>query len=225
VEVIEWVKVNPAAATVLLSGGIAISTGAYKVIKDIAAVFTGKKHLQGAPVQNHFHIRDSNIYLVNETKQELPFTKEQLEYLQSGLIDPDLDKMTAPLEDEKVNKFEMKSGKEPLAEANRSDRRYFSTSHRPIATTRDDVSLEGTLNSLTKDKKRGTFYTLSGKHIPYQFVGNDEKQLFDAFTHPGVVQARGKVSFDSSLEPTQIQITEIRPEQPRLGLSIPSAGS
>jgi hypothetical protein len=222
VDIVEWVKGNPAAATVLLSGGTGLVVGAYKVIKDIAAVFTGKKHLAGAPVHNHFHIRDSNIYLVNELKQELPFTKQQLEYLQSGLIDADLDKLTAPLEDENVNKFELKSGTKPLAEANRSDRQYFSTSPKPVTTTRDDVWLEGTLNSLTKDKKRGTFYTLSGKHIPYQFVGIDEKQLLDAFTYPGVVRARGKVGFDSGLEPTQIQIVEIRPAQG--GLNIPPAG-
>ncbi|HLJ88541.1 MAG TPA: hypothetical protein VKZ53_17100 [Candidatus Angelobacter sp.] len=41
------------------------------------------------------------------------------------MIDSDLDKMTAPLEDEKVDKFQLKSKNESLAEADRSNRSIF----------------------------------------------------------------------------------------------------
>jgi hypothetical protein len=216
IDIIEWVKANPAAGGVLVTGGGLVMGGAYKVLTDIAAVFTGKKHLKGASPEERVVFKNNNIYIINQTNQELQLTKQQFEYLQSGLIDSDLDKLTAPLSDDKVDKFEIKSGKKSLACANKSDRPYFSTSRKTLTKTQDDVWLEGTLNSLTKDKRRGMFYTLSGKHISYQFVGPDEKQLLDAFTHPGVVRAKGRVSFDANLEPTQIQISEIVIEQQRI---------
>lgn len=216
VNVIEWVKANPAPAAVLVSMASLATSGAYKVIKDIAKVFMAKKHLKGAPVENNYFIEGSTIYIINLEKDKLPITKEQLEYLRTGLLDSELDKITAPLEDQKVEKFELRSNKESLAQANRTDRRYFATTRKQVATTRDDVTLQGSLNSLTKDRKRGTFYTVAGKHIPYQYVGTDEKPLFDAFTHPGVVRARGKVGFDDNLEPIQIEISYIELEQPNM---------
>src|SRR5262249_3936350 len=142
IDIIEFVKANPAAAGVLLSLGTLAAKGAYKVIQDIAAVFKSKKHLKGKPVEGNIIFRDNNIYILNETRQEFKLTKEQLEYLRSGLIDPDLDKITAPLEDDKVDKFELKSNQESLAEANKSERPYFATTQKQIATTRDDVTLE-----------------------------------------------------------------------------------
>jgi hypothetical protein len=214
VDIIEWVKVNPAAAGVLVSAVSLGASGAYKIIKDMGRVFTAKKHLKGEPVENRYIFKNNNIYIFNETKQELHLTKEQFEYLRSGLIDPDLDKLTAPLEDDKVEKFQLKSKNESLAEANKNERPYFATTHKQVATTRDDVTLEGSLNSLTKDKRRGTFYTVGGKHIPYQFVGQNEQALLNAFTHPGVVRAKGKVGFDGDLEPTKIEISDIVLEQP-----------
>jgi hypothetical protein len=215
VDIIEFVKANPAASGVLVSGGSVLLGGAYKVIKDIAVVFTAKKELKGEPLKDsNIVIKGSQVYI--DQRSQLALTKEQLEYLRSALIDAEMDKMTAPLEDQKIEKFQLKNDQQPLAEASRKDRPYFASSRRAITTTRDDVTLEGSLNSLTKDKKRGTFYTLGGKHIPYQFLGSDEKQLLDAFTHPGIVKARGKVSFDGNLEPTQILIAEILLEQPRI---------
>jgi hypothetical protein len=208
-----------------LSFGTLAAKGAYKVVQDIAAVFKGKKHLKGKPVEGNYIFKNNNVFILNETKQEFQLTKEQLEYLRSGLIDSDLDKLTAPLEDDKVDKFQLKSRNESLAEANRNERPYFATPHKPVATTRDDVTLEGSLNSLTKDKKRGTLYTISGKHIPYQYVGQDEKALLDAFTHTGVVRAKGKVGFDGDLEPTQIQISEIVLEQPDIFAKGTESGS
>jgi len=217
VDIVEFTKAHPLAAGVLLKGGFDFAKGAYRVIKDITGVFKAKKHLEGKPFKDgNVVIKDSVIILLNETGAQLPITKEQLEYLRNALIDPDLDKMTAPLEDERIDKFEMKSGAESLAEASRKERPYFSTARKSITTTRDDVTLEGSLNSLTKDRRKGMFYTVSGKHIPYQFVGPDEQQLLDAFSHPGVVKARGKVSFDGNLEPIHMQIVAIFPEQPRI---------
>lgn len=214
VDIIEFVKTNPAASTVLLTFGTLAAKGAYKVIQDIAAVIKSKKHLKGKPVEGSIVFKDNNIYILNETKQEFQLTKEQLDYLRSGLIDSDVDKMTAPLEDVKVEKFQLKSKAESLVEADRTERPYFATAQNQVATTRDDVILEGSLNSLTKDKNRGTFYTVAGKHIPYQYVGQDEKALLSAFTHEGVVRAKGKVGFDGNLEPTKIEISEIVLEQP-----------
>jgi hypothetical protein len=76
--------------------------------------------------------------------------------------------------------------------------------------------MEGTLNSFSKDKNQGSFHTLDGRHIPYRFIGRERSELLKAFSHQGTVRAKAKVSFDSSLNPTRLEIHTIRVGQQSL---------
>jgi hypothetical protein len=137
-----------------------------------------------------------------------------LAYLDNGLLDSDVDKLTAPLENEKVDTFKLRKGEdEVLAEVERKERPYFVQEERAVTTTRDGIWLEGTLNSFAKDKNRGTFYTNTGKHIPYQFVGEDNQELLTAFAQNGSVRIHGKVSFDSDLTPIRVEISQVQSAQ------------
>jgi hypothetical protein len=51
VDVVEWVTKNPAASEVLVTAATALAGGAYIVLKDIAAVIRGKKHLAMAAAE------------------------------------------------------------------------------------------------------------------------------------------------------------------------------
>jgi hypothetical protein len=94
VDVIEWVTKNPAAAGVLLTAGSLATTGAYRIVKDIAGVIKGKKALEGQPVANVSYTFNDNRVMV----QGIELTPEQFGYLQSGELDPDLDRITRPLD-------------------------------------------------------------------------------------------------------------------------------
>jgi hypothetical protein len=72
-----------------------------------------------------------------------------------------------------------------------------------------DIWMEGTLNSLSKTGYRGTFHTVSGKHIPYHYVGQDPASLLNAFPYRGLVRVLCKVRFDSDANPTGIEIHQV----------------
>lgn len=214
VDVIEWVKTNPAAATVMVTGGSLLATGAYKVINDIAGVIRGKKALQGQSITNNSYVINDNRHIVIQGVQ---LTPEQWEYLQSGELDPDLDKLTRPLDEGRgADEFKLKTGDEELANVTREERKYFAHIEGDSTTTRDEVWLEGTLNSHSKTNNRGMFYTIGGKHIHYRYVGEDERPLLRAYAYSGVVKVLGKVKFDANLEPISIEIREIQLTQESL---------
>lgn len=207
VEVIEWTAKNPAAAGVLATVGMGIAGGAYKVIKDIAGVIRGKKALHGESITNNsYTFINSNIIL-----QGVELTKEQLEYLQSGELDPDLDRLTRPLDEGRpASEFALRSGKEELVKVTRDERAYFAQGDSSTTITRDDIWLEGTLNSHSKTSNRGMFYMITGKHIRYHYVGDDIQPLLRAYAHSGVVRALGRVTFDPNLEPISIEVRDIQ---------------
>ena len=209
VDVVEWATKNPATSGVLVTAATAIGGGAYIVLKDIAAVIRGKKHLAGAPIENHYTFNGPTVVLQNQSGEQLEFTKEQFEYLQSGILDPDLDKLTSPLEEGHVEEFKLTSGEEELAQVTAKERVYFIHIDRTVTVTKDDIWMEGTLNSHSKSNNRGTFHTLSGKHIPYRYVGDDVQPLLKGYAFDGAVRVRCKVTLDADMNPTGMEIYDV----------------
>jgi len=216
VDVVEWVTKNPVAAGVLLTGATTVGGGAYLVLKDIAGAIRGKKHLAGTPIQNNYTFHGPSVVLQNQSGVPLELSKEQFQYLQSGVLDPDLDKLTAPLEEGRVEEFKLTSGQEELANVSAKERIYFVHTDHTVTVTRDDVWMEGALNSHSKSNNRGTFYTMSGKHIPYRYVGDDIQPLLKGYAHDGVVRVRCKVTLDSDMNPTGMEVYDVQLGQTEL---------
>ena len=216
VDVVEWVTKNPVASGVLLTGTTGLVGGAYVVLKDIAGVIRGKKHLAGAPIENHYTFNGPSVVLQNQSGEPLELSKEQFQYLQSGVLDADLDRLTTPLEEGHVEEFTLTTGEEELANVTAKERIYFIHTERTVTMTRDDVWMEGTLNSHSKTNNRGTFYTLSGKHIPYRYLGDDVQPLLMGYAHNGVVRVRCKVTLDSDMNPTGMEVYDVQLGQAEL---------
>jgi hypothetical protein len=207
VDVIEWVTKNPAAAGVLVTGGSLAATGAYRIVKDIAAVIKGKKALEGQPITNNSYTFNDNRVIL----QGVELTPEQFGYLQSGELDTDLDRITRPLDKGRgADEFKLKAGDEELVTVDSKDRPYFSNTETNVTTTRDDVWLEGTLNSHSKRNNKGMFHTRDGRHIPYRYVADELQPLLRGYAYNGVVKVLGKVKFDANNEPISIEIREIQ---------------
>jgi hypothetical protein len=209
VDVVEWVTKNPAAAGVLVTGAGLLATGAYKVLTDLAGVIKGKKALQGQPITNNSYTFNDNRIIL----QGVALTPQQFDYLQSGELDPDLERMTRPLEQGRgVNEFQLKTGDKELVKVTAEERPYFSHSESTV-TTQQVASLEGTLNSHSKRNNRGMFYTVDGRRIPYRYVGDELQPLLRGYAYNGVVKVFGNVKLDVNAEPISIEIRDIQLEQ------------
>jgi len=213
VDVVEWITRNPAAAGVLATVGLSVTGGAYKILKDLAGVIMGKKALHGQPITNNGFIFNNSHITLNGVN----LTPRQLGYLQSGILDPDLDRMTRLLEQGRgVNEFKLKARNEELVRVSANERLYFTHSDASVTTTQDGVWLEGTLNSHSKRNNRGMFHMINGKRIPYRYVGDDIQPLLRAYAYNGVVKVFGKVKLDAEHAPVSIEIRDIQITQPVL---------
>jgi hypothetical protein len=220
--IMEWAHANPAAAGAAFTAlGIATAKAAYTVIKDIAKLISGKKHLAGGEPKIIFE--GTNILLINRPEEPLQLTKEQLEFLREGLIDPDLDRLTTPLDHTNVTKFELRTDKIPIADVSKQEREYFLYSPKSVTTTKDDLWITGMLNSLAKDKNRGTFHTVTGLHVPYRYVGHNKEELLRAFAHRGLVRVRARVALGTDLQPVSLQIYSVQLDQQDLFSSAQNA--
>ena len=162
---------------------------------------------------------ERTVVLVNQTGEQLPLTKEEFELLQSGALDADLDRLTTPLEAGKVEEFEITADENAIATVQAEERPYFIHESKEVTTTKNNVTLEGELNSHSKSSNRGTFYTVGGKHIPYRYCGEDISPLLRGYAHRGFVRVRGTVKFDENMDPIGIDISEVELKQPPLGLN------
>ena len=207
VDVVEWTAKNPLAAGVLVSAAGMVGTGAYRVIKDIAGVIKGKKALQGQTITNNSYTFNDNRVMI----QGVELTLQQFEYLQSGELDPDLDKLTAPLEEGRgADEFMLKTGEEELVRVSSEERPFFAHTEVGVTVTKDDIWLEGELFSHSKRNNRGMFHTVSGKHIPYHYIGDDVQPLWRGYAYSGIVKVLGRVRFSADLEPIFIEIRDVQ---------------
>lgn len=212
VDVVEWVRQNPSAATALISGASVVGAGVWKGLEFLSGMFKAKKALEGKPLTDNSYVFVNGNLVIGGVQ----LNRQQIEFLKSGDLDPDMDKMTAPLEEGRgrgVDEFELRARDQELIKVTSKERPYFVHSESALTTTRDDVWLEGVLNSHSKRSNRGMFITLAGKHITYHFSGDDIKPLLRAYAFTGTVKVLGKVKFDSNLEPISIDVKDVQPSQ------------
>jgi len=77
------------------------------VIERISEVAKAKKHIQNGKYSVNQTGDGNRSIIINNLNVALPISKEALDLLQDGTIDPDLDKLTAPLRDEAIDGFEI----------------------------------------------------------------------------------------------------------------------
>jgi hypothetical protein len=222
VEVVDWVVKNPAASTALVGVGSALGAGVYKVLEFLSGVIKGKKALQGQSITNNYVFNDNRVIL-----QDVSIAKEQFEFLRSGQLDADLDRMTAPLEeDHGVNAFELRTGDQELVKVSATERPYLKEPAHYLAgesvalpapprpqrrrTTSEEGWFEGTLRSHSKQNNRGIFETLSRQRMRYQYAAEDIQPLLRAYASRGTVKVYGRVAFDADHEPISIEIRDIQ---------------
>jgi hypothetical protein len=215
VDIVEWVAKNPAAAGVLVTGGSLIATGAYKVLTDLAGVIRGKKALRGQRITNNYTFNDNRVILQGGVE----LTPEQFHYLQTGELDSDLDRLTAPLGRDRIDQFELKADDKELVSVSREERAYLARQGEPVISlpgvrpkvtkTEYGVRLEGAFRSHNKRTNTGKFELRSGEIIRYRYRNSDIQPLLRAYASTGIVRVFGTVKFGPNGEPISVDIRDI----------------
>lgn len=190
----------------------AVEVGKYTaaIVTTIVGFIQFKKHMKGAkPKDVQINSNNGTINVFNNAKVVMELPKRDYELYNSGLLDSDLDHLTRPLEEGRVNAVEFRDGKGKPFEGSRieaGERDYFSCSAENSTTTQDDVQLEGEMKSLNKDSNSGLFHLNSGKKVRYKLVGKNPHTFWKAFAYSGPVRVRCRVHLDSDLNPTLLEI-------------------
>jgi hypothetical protein len=179
------------------------------IITTIVGFIKFKKHMMGAKPKIEINSNNGTINVFNNAKVVMELPKRDYELYNSRLLDSDLDHLTRPLEEGRVDAVEFRDGKGKPFEGSRieaGERDYFSSSDESSTTTKDDVLLEGEMKSLNKDSNSGLFHLNSGRKVRYKLVGKNPHTFWKAFAYSGPVRVRCRVHLDGDLNPTLLEI-------------------
>lgn len=216
-QAIELAKSNPGAAAAVASGAAVAWTafkdtasGAYKVLKDIAACIDAKKKLKGAKVataETKFEEHQVKLVLPDEL---ILLTKEQYELLLSKKIDKPISQVISPLEPKRIDTFSVRHANTDLVKVEAIQREYFQYVEPTEEKVEDARELVGVLDSFTKSRLRGTFHTVEGVHVPYKYVGQDVPTLLRGFAAREPVRVFGRVKYSADGVPSFVEIQDVR---------------
>ena len=178
----------------------------------VASAVTGGLAYVGKKIDNN------NVVIVNGVNARLPVERDVFDLFEEGTIDADLDKMTSPLREDAIDAFEIRRDGDatPDLHLDASDRPYFARSHRE-ATTTAELTMNGTMNTISKSNNSGIFVAENGRRIRYRFT-NESKlaELYRMFAHLGPVKVRCTAKLDENLDVISIDISDVEAIQARI---------
>jgi hypothetical protein len=148
---------------------------------------------------------------VGNVQTEVP--PEVYEAFQNKLLDSDLNKITSPLEEGKIEHAVISAtdpdGKTIQSVSIDSSERQYFRSDEVTTTTSKPVDIQGEFVSLNKVYDRGSFKMQNGKNVPYRFKSDDPARLHAEFAYKGPVSVECVASFDGNLEVKSLEITRV----------------
>lgn len=185
----------------------------FQVVTEVVGL---KKHTKSQPYTTHVEGTRGDVTIINAEKIEFTVSLPAFEMYREKLLDSDLEKITAPLSEGRIDAAELTEEEHGVGVTiSSSERSYF---RQPTATSKEDLQVTGTLVSLNKETNRGTFKFGDGKTTRYSFTGPNKDRFHSDFSHKGPVRANATVSFDENLTPVHLDIQSVEPTQLRLGM-------
>jgi hypothetical protein len=189
----------------------AAATGIAAVIGSIAAVIKVTKHA-GKPADQKFQVTNNGVIVFNKADEPYQLSKRDYEIWKGRAIAPDLDQLTRPLEEGRIDMVELRDEKERPVEGTRiaaNQRELFRYDSESVTITKDDIWLQGELRSLNKRSNSGIFYLSDGRRVRYRFATDSPESLYADFAYAGPVRVRCKAHFDANLNPVLIEIFQV----------------
>jgi hypothetical protein len=218
IEIFQWAQSHPIAAG-LMGTAVTGTVGAAAkkvtdlVIERLANVAKAKKHVQRQNYKTEISGDGNTVIIINGVNARLPISREDYDILEKGVIDSDLDRMASPLRQDYIDGFEIRheDRESPDLRLEASDRPYFAKSRREAATTQD-VTLIGSMTSISKRTNSGLFVIENGRKVRFKFSDPEKMpDLYLQFAHLGNVRVRCKAKLDDNLDVISIEISDVQP--------------
>lgn len=187
-----------------------LTSGVFLICEKLARVIQLKRHVQGRPYEESISANNS-IVITNSENVTVEAPPSIHELFKSGKLNKDLDRITSPLVEGRIDAAEIEARSEDgnvLRERiTVEERPYFESVE--VTSTRE-TRLVGRLNSLTKTTNSGFMYLKGGKRVSYRYLGENHQQLYFIFgAHSGPVQVRCKARMNENLDVLSLDIFEI----------------
>ena len=191
-----------------------LSSSAFWIFERLTRVIHLKRHVRGRPFEESISAHNS-IVVTNSENVAIEVSPPIHELFKSGILNKDLDRLTRPLVEGRIDAAEIEARSEDgnvLRERiTVEERPYFES--REVTSTQE-MKLVVRLNSLTKTTNSGFLYLKDGKRVSYRYLGEDQQQLHVIFgTFNGPVQVRCKARMDENLDVVSLDIFEIESVQ------------
>lgn len=190
------------------------------VIGIVVDVIRAKKHTQGKPFTVSVKGNNNVTVVINADGAELAIPPEAINLLKSKLIDPDLRKISQPLESDRIDAAEISAddGTQPIlgTSITSAEKEYFALENAGVTTRETEII--GRLVSLNKERNKGTFRLRNNLSVPYQYIGENREEFHSDFSHAGPVKAKVIAEFNEDLSLIHIDILRVEPLQARLEL-------
>ncbi|GAB4329339.1 MAG: hypothetical protein Kow0074_25830 [Candidatus Zixiibacteriota bacterium] len=195
---------NQETIATTIASGIAI-----EIIKEIFGTIRLKRHTKKQPHTTSISAENS-IVVTNAANVSITVPMKIYDRFVSGSIDPDLSKMTRPLEPGRIDKAELSTkvneDEELREEVSASERQYFDTEEKSVTSTQE-AEYDVELNAIRKSSQSGYVILPDGSQVYFKYVGDDPDRLYSLFPHKGLVRVRGVAHLDENLKVTRLDIS------------------
>jgi hypothetical protein len=208
-----WTTLGENAPQLTAIGAIAAVLGvAYKIVQKIIGVSKIKRHVKRRPFKETISANNS-IVIANSENVTLEVPLEVYELFKSGDIDKDLDRLTSPLVEGRIDAAEVEArptdGEVLRERITAEERPYFESGDLAVTSTRE-TWLVARLNSLTKSTNSGFLNLNDGTRAFYRYIGDNPQQLYAIFgTYDGLVRIRCKANMDENLKVVDLEMIAI----------------
>lgn len=208
-EIDQWLTDN--SETIAAIAGLTLigRTIAYPIAKRILEVIQIKAHV-GADVPKERISVQNKIAISNSNNVTIDVSPEAHNLYNQKTLDNDLEKLTRPVKDGRINsaEFEVQAeNQETIRQRITShDRRHFEIKDTEISTS-EERELVATLNSLTKSTNSGWLRLSNGERLFYRYIGENQIELhsiFGNYNGPVKIRCRELLDEDSVVKSLEI---------------------
>jgi hypothetical protein len=198
-------------AGVIQAGGV-LGAAAIGIVSRIIWLIRLKKHVKREPYREQIGPAHNTIIVSNSQNVTIEMPLEVYELFKAGTLDGDLNKITSPLAEGKIDAAEIEAravdGTVLRERIEASERQYFQTTD-TVTTTTKETWLTVRLNSVTKTTNRGFLFLLDGTRASYTYKGDNPVKLYALIAHDGPVRVRCVAYMDENLKPTSVDIYDL----------------
>jgi len=210
-EVWETIENNKESISPTLSG-IAALSNAFGIVATIAKVIQIKRGVKKMPFEERISANNS-IVIVADGDVRIESSLLAYEVFKEGEIDKDLELITRPLVEGKIDAAEIEAtsgvGNAISERITVEERPYFEMEDLAVTSTQM-AQIIVTLNSLTKTTNSGFLHLTDGSRVFYRYQGEDPHRLHTVFgTHGGPVKVRCEAKMDENLRVISVDIYEV----------------